>query len=925
MPGLQVAGGVEGQTGKSEIFNHTGLCRHPGLWVAGSMEDILKKAIIKSVIVSAVFVITLFIVSSIMNKGNTDMTMEMPGATYPVISIEYDGFHINELHGYADVMEVSQMRETITPLGAGRRVELRINPYGRGIEGIGFEVRSLNGSRLIENTQVEEFEQEEHEEIPVSFGLKDLIESNQEYMLVILLTLDDGSVVRYYTRVVNTEDYHVNEKLEYIADFSRRTFNKEDAKELTKYLESNAEGDNTTYGKVTIHSSFNQVTWGDLEVKKESRSEITIRELGPATGSFLMEYYVSVPETSSSGAAASNASGQKGEALNEDDVEEEAFTMSAGDGENKKYYKIKEFYRVRYTSDRMYLLDFERTMDQMFEASDDVYANNKIMLGITGTEVPIKESDGGNVFAFVTGNRLFSYNIVDNKMALLFGFYNQDNLDERTLYDGHKIKILNVDEGGNVTFLVYGYMSRGHHEGQVGISVYYYESTVNTVEELVYIPFENSQTLLMEEIDQLSYINKNSILYLKWDNRIYSINLMSRTCEVVVENLSEGSYKVSDTNKMAVWQKDGNSYGGKELVLMNLTTGQQKAIAAARDEVIAPIGFMGEDLIYGVARESDIVKDAAGNTVFPMYRIRIEDETEGLLMSYEQENVYITAGEVIGNQIVLSRVEKTEEGLYVPIKDDQIMNAETEDESKNTVETAVTERFEKLTQIAVKNTIDSATMKQLTPREVLFEGERSITLPVFEEQADRYYVYGKDGLESICTNESSAVNLADAVSGVVIDGNGYYVWTKGNRELRNQIMAIQGETVSEEKDSLAVCLDTMLAYEGVVRNSEYMLKKGEAVVDILKDSLPEVQVLDLTGCSLDAVLYYVNQDIPVLVMLNDGSAVLLVGFNEKNTVVMNPANTDSESGTVYKVGMNDSREWFEQNGNCFITYVRSDN
>ena len=159
---------------------------------------------------------------------------------------------------------------------------------------------------------------------------------------------------------------------------------------------------------------------------------------------------------------------------------------------------------------------------------------------------------------------------------------------------------------------------------------------------------------------------------------------------------------------------------------------------------------------------------------------------------------------------------------------------------------------------------------------------------------------------------------------MVIDEGGYYVWTKGNRELRNQIMAIQGETVTEDKDSLAICLDTMLAYEGVVRNSEYMLKKGETVVDILKDSLPEVQVLDLTGCSLDAVLYYVNQDIPVLVMLNDGSAVLLVGFNEKNTVVMNPQSTDLENGIVYKVGMNDSREWFEQNGNCFITYIRNE-
>ena len=91
------------------------------------------------------------------------------------------------------------------------------------------------------------------------------------------------------------------------------------------------------------------------------------------------------------------------------------------------------------------------------------------------------------------------------------------------------------------------------------------------------------------------------------------------------------------------------------------------------------------------------------------------------------------------------------------------------------------------------------------------------------------------------------------------------------------------------------------------------------MLTILKESMPDVQVLDLTGCTLESVLYYVNQDIPVLATMQDGSAVLLVGFNEKNTVVMNP---ESEA-LVYKIGMNDSTEWFEQNGNCFVTYIRN--
>lgn len=847
----------------------------------------MKKSIIKSMIVIIVFFTALFVISDIMNKGNTDMTTEMEEATYPVVSINYGGFSINKLHGYREVMEVAQMRECITPLASGRKVTLDIDTFGNKIGGIRFEVRSVDGNRLIEDTKIEEYEQSE-DKIRVSFGIKDLIENNQEYMLVLILTAG-GQEIRYYTRIINPEEYYVADKLEYIRDFSDKTFDKEAARDLTKYLESNTEGDNTTFGRVTIHSSFNQVTWGELDVTRISGPEITIKDLGAETGNFVMEYYVSMPY-----------------------------------GSETNYYRVKEYYRIRYTAERIYLLDYERIMNQIFNEKANAYANNKIMLGITGEEIALRESDGGNVAVFVSGNRLFSYNLTDNKLALLFGFYDEKNMDTRTLYEGHKIKILNVDEGGNVIFLVYGYMNRGRHEGQVGISVYYYDSTVNTVEEMTYIPCSRPQALLMKEADQLSYINRNGKLYIMWEGQIYGVDVINYSSEIVVENLTEDNYKVSDSNRMIVWQNNASSDGegsraGRELILMNLTSGAQKTIRAGSYERLIPIGFMGEDLIYGIARESDIQKDYAGNDIVPMYLVRIENESSGVLMEYRQEGVYILSGTVEGNQIILNRMQKQENGTYVEISDDQIMNAESTSESQNTIEVAAVDKYEKLTQIALKSKIEVEAMLHLTPKEVLFEGGRNIELPDSGEEQDRYYVYGKYGIETVCTDAGGAVKLADSISGTVTAENGSYIWKKGNRSLRNQIMAIQGEAAGEERNSLAVCLDTLLAYEGVVRNSEYMLRREDSVLSILEESLEDVRVLDLTGCSLDAMLYYVNRDIPVLAMMQDGSAVLLVGFNEKNTVVMNP-----ETGSVYKVGMNDSAEWFEQNGNRFITYIKDE-
>ena len=78
-----------------------------------------------------------------------------------------------------------------------------------------------------------------------------------------------------------------------------------------------------------------------------------------------------------------------------------------------------------------------------------------------------------------------------------------------------------------------------------------------------------------------------------------------------------------------------------------------------------------------------------------------------------------------------------------------------------------------------------------------------------------------------------------------------------------------------------------------------------------------LQVLDLSGCTLDSVLYYPDREIPVLAMLGDGNAVLIIGFNEKNVVLMNP-----ETDKVYKMGMNDAADWFTENGCHFISYVK---
>ena len=245
------------------------------------------------------------------------------------------------------------------------------------------------------------------------------------------------------------------------------------------------------------------------------------------------------------------------------------------------------------------------------------------------------------------------------------------------------------------------------------------------------------------------------------------------------------------------------------------------------------------------------------------------------------------------------------------------MSGAAEVVKSNKVITIPVDDFETITEIQMKSAPDSKKLKRLTPKEVLYEGSREIQLPQAEQPMESYYVYGPDGEVAILSTAGEAISLAYEISGTVTGESGAYVWRKDKINTKNQIMAIEASPVTEDKNSLAVCLDTILAYEGIMRNSEYMLTQGKTVQEVLQENLENVQVLDLSGCTLDSVLYYPDREIPVLAMLGDGNAVLIIGFNEKNVVLMNP-----ETDKVYKMGMNDAADWFTENGCHFISYVK---
>ncbi len=839
----------------------------------------MKKGITKIAVFAAVFILALIIIGKIMNKGHDNLTVEMMPATLPVVTMELGGQVYNQLHGYTQTMDVAFQRDTVTVLGENREAAFLVDTYGANVTGISIEVRSIDGSRLIERTALKDY-QKSKEQIRGTLALKDLIDVDTEYSLAVILELEERSQVYYYTRAIWSDKLYAQEKLAYVTDFHRRLFDRDAARELTKYLETNAAlEDNSSFHKVNIHSSFRQITWGELNIKEVTEPAVRMKELAGQTASFLVD-----------------------------------FIVKTSDEQGDVYYTVTEYYRVRYSTERMYLLDYERTMTQIPD-TDSMYGNDKILLGITDADVPMRESEDGNVVVFEVANKLLSYNVTANKLTVLFGFYDEENMDARTVYNQHAIKILDVDEGGNVQFAVYGYMNRGRHEGEVGTQVYTYNGSHNTLEELVYIPSDKSYPVLAAELEQLLYLNRDGQLYVEMNNSVYGIDLQERAARVLVDIGENDFLQVSENHKIIVWPEGEDIYHSSVLNIRNLSTDVKNTVTVPQGETVMPLGFMEEDIIYGIARTEDIVQESTGRILFPMYKICISNSEGELLKEYRQPDIYVSGCTVEENQIVLNRLRRLETGEYEEIEQDHIMNSLKTTLGKNVVVTADIDVYQRYVQIQTRNNIDKKNIMILNPKEVVFEGGRELALED-EKKIDRYFVYGAYGVDGIYLSPAKAVNLAYEIAGVVVNNSGECIWLRGNRVTKNQIMAIKESSVTEEKNSLAVCLDTIFKFRGIVRNSEYLLAQGRTVLEVLEENLEDAQILDMTGCNLDSMLYYVNRDIPVLAILKNDEAVLITGFNEYNVVIMEPS-----TGRLYKKGMNDSAEWFRENGNYFITYT----
>ena len=837
----------------------------------------MKKTILKIVTIAAAFFLGIFGMGYYLMAGNADSTAHMASASLPLIYLEQSGRSFNLLHGYAESMDAAYIRDAVLPLPEDRTVSIRIESPDLAIRSISYEVRSTDMDRLIEDGELE-FTRE-GDTIRADFQLMDLLEDGGEYLLALRLSLEQGREAYYYTHIANVGETHLVECLELVDTIHGALFDKDNTVSIAQYMETDSSADNDTLDYVSIHSRYNQMIWANMEVEPpEGEVRTYITEIENAVASIRLEYEL-------------------------DYTNEE---------EETERYEVTESFRVRYTEQRMYLLNYERRVDRIFEPDPSVFSEKSVDLGILNTEMEYRKNEEENIVGFVQNGQLWSYDAAQNKLSLVFGFREGDDL--RGSFDEHAIRILNVDESGSMNFLVYGYMNRGSHEGETGIALYTYDALANSVEERLFIESDRSFAALEAELGEAAYVNNNQQFYLYLDGSVICVDLNTLEYETIESGVSAESCLVSADGRFAAWQQEASLHESDTVSVMDLETGARKTVSAREGFYIRALGFMGTDFIYGEAAQGDVREDIAGNWIFPMGRVVIQDQygKELRASDYEALGKYVVSISIEDNRISLECVRRSADGGYEEAGPETITSRELETEEKISLETRNSGDKKREYYFALAEGHGSGKLRQLSPEQVLFEGSRRLALEAGTAD-ERYYAYSFDGsfLGAHAKANEAILEAYDAM-GCVVDSRQDYIWKRGGRKTRTELSGMENPQQSAGESSLQAALEILLGAQKIYGDVEAYLAQGYTPYEILEEQSAG-RVLDLSGCSVSMIQYYVSQGYPVLALQGGGAAELITGYDQQNIIV-----TDPLTGESSRRGLNDSTQLYEELGNLFL-------
>lgn len=774
--------------------------------------------------IKAAIYLVIFIVASVLTyiltigkTISTSNTHSMDEAGLPAIYMSSEsGIKYNYLHGYTGEVNELQIHDAITPIDSSRELNINIKQYGCAVSGVSYELWTVDMSTLVERTEGVDYSGKDGV-VLATFEFKNLINKGQEYLLKIRLNTESYEEVYYYTRLVKLDDASVDNRLSYVDNFSENTRKDETLGRVTAKLEPNSSGDNTNLGRVNIHSKLSQVGFANLQPEMLTERQFTITEIDETRTSIVVTY-----------------------------------KTSTSDNTGDFNYNVREFFRIYQPSSTVtYVYNFERWMNQVFNPSKAINSKGEIYLGIrSDADVNMKSSSNGNMTAFEVDGTLWVFSAVKNSFNKVFSFEEADSDGIREEYNSFGIKILNVYNNGSVDYLVYGYMNRGQHEGEIGISVFKYESTGRNSKEIIFIPRTDSCEVIANDVNELAYLSSENIFYMYSNGAVYYLDCNTKEYMITDMNIIPELSQVNEGQSIYVYQTGDDMNACKDMKILYLSTGEIYSVKAGSDEYIKMLGYIDGNIVYGKSFSDMIYVDTEGREMLPLYTVIIMDKDRNVVRRYGESNIYVIDATFTDEQIVFDRVIKDEEGVFTVTHSDALLSGSESSRKKLEVITEESD-FRQKEQYISLIVGGNGKASVLDCKYEYNDNSNVMISDIYKQPAQYYYAYTFGDLTKLCNSLSEAVNIANAGAGVVVNSEAVRVWDR-YKPTSYKI------TLTEEHKNLI----NSSAYEYIIAT------KGTDK--------------DLSGNTIDASLYFVAKDSPILAKTGNAVYELVYRYDSKN-------------------------------------------
>lgn len=791
-------------------------------------RNIEKKVKIKKriIILAVIFWVSLVLFEIALNfeikmAKTTEMLDKLPDISYLI-----DGKEYNDIRAYTEDIHVGKSHFSMIPIYS-HEIKFKVGKSEKGLSNIKYEITS-DSDKKIESGDLN-YDSYTRE---LSFPLNEKkIENNKIYNLKIKADYDKKKL-RYYAKINKINDKKMKKCLDFAEGIHKAVLAK-DINNLST-MEPSKDHFSNDLSNVDIHSSMSQIMWGAMQVKEENKPKVTINEYLYDNASITYNYLVT-------------------------------------DGKNR--YRVKEYMKVK-NSDNLYLLDYRRTAEQIVKETSLNETQIGINFGIIKNHnMKFISNEMGNIVSFINDGKVFQYNSTNGEIVKVFDFFKDDNKD---LSDEYEIRLLGMDEGGTLSFSVYGYMGSGMHEGSSGIALYKYDSTKKETREESFVKSDMQFDFLKSEYGSTLYRSGNGNFNIMSGGTLYRINYSKNRVEKVLKGLKETQYQESANSRFISWTKKDEP--SDIIYTIDLENEKVFKIKSKNKKKIKPLLYVGNDLIYGEIT-GEIGYDENGNKIDPMDNIVISDMTKdasSIIKEYKQDGYFVSRVDRGEGTLYVRRVIKQGD-TYVNAPEDIIKNNFEDNEKKVYIKTGDDSTKGEVTRLIMNK---KAVQKKKPYVSVIkmIDDKKAIMLPT-PKINKRYYIVKGQNILSEYGSLSDALLSTEADRSTIINDK-KIVWSSSKKDYK-KIKNINQKNLIEIRDKKD-------------KNKEYF---------------------DLNGINLTQTFYFINEGNPVYVKLDSGE-YLIVGYSSIGVYVYNPS-----KGIYETIMQGPFNKQCKNSGNRFITYM----